>query len=90
MSDKRGSRVRRTTGKGHNRMQVANMSGHQEKTCGWRILWMTHSLESRVDDIHAAVLGQNVFHDGIPNEDDNLEVNVDDMDEMIQDSTQPV
>jgi hypothetical protein len=51
---------------------------------------MTHSLESRVDDIHAAVLGQNVFHDGIPNEDDNLEVNVDDMDEMIQDSTQPV
>jgi hypothetical protein len=45
---------------------------------------------AQVDDIHMVVMEENVFQDDIPNEDDNLEVNVDDMEETIWESTQPV
>jgi hypothetical protein len=44
---------------------------------------------ARADDIHEVVFNANVVDD-IPDDDNSLEVNVDDMQEMIQESTQPV
>jgi hypothetical protein len=45
---------------------------------------------ARADDIHAAVSGDNVNPDFIPNPEDTMDADMDDMEEIIRESTQPV
>ena len=51
---------------------------------------LVHDAIVKVDDMHAAVLGENVFLDVMLDTKDAMEVNANNMKEMIQDSTQAV
>jgi hypothetical protein len=45
---------------------------------------------ARANNIHVAISEEDAFQENIPNEDDNLEVDVDNMEETIRESIQPV
>jgi hypothetical protein len=51
---------------------------------------LVHDAFARTDEIHAAVSGNTVQPEVIPNNEEAMQVDADDMDEILRETTQPV